>query len=126
MHFAFSDPCAGRLGIQDDPVSGHRLGDVLDVLIPKGFVVKLHLAFDLLVYGASDAYTAWFGDALQPRRYIDAVAIDVVLVDDDITQIESDAHLKLAVVGPVLVSRLEVALDVHCARQGLYDTGKVR
>ena len=47
---------------------------------------------DLVVDAAGDADAARLGQALQPRRDIDAVAVEVVALDDDVAEIDADAQ----------------------------------
>ena len=44
--------------------------------------------------GAPDADAARLGKALDPRRDIDPVAVDVIAVDDDIAEIDANADYE--------------------------------
>jgi hypothetical protein len=48
---------------------------------------------DALVNDRGDAHAARVGERLQPRRDIDAVAINIVAVNDHVAQIDADAKL---------------------------------
>ncbi len=86
-----------RLGcfrLEAHPKDVDRAGDVFDVLVAeilKGNVVKP--VADLIAHGTRDADAAGLGKHLKTRRDVDAVAEDVVLLDDDIAQIDADAEL---------------------------------
>ena len=45
-------------------------------------------------HGAPDADAARLGKALEPRRDIDPVAVDVIAVDDDIAEIDANADYE--------------------------------
>ena len=53
---------------------------------------------DLIPSAARKAYPAWLGQALQPRRHIHAVTVDVVILDDDVADIDSHAINNAAIV----------------------------
>ena len=48
---------------------------------------------DLFVDGLGDAYPADIGHLLEPGGDIDAVAVDVALIEDDVAEIDADAEL---------------------------------
>ena len=50
---------------------------------------------DALVDDRGDADAAGLGERLQPRGDVDAVAVDVVAVDDDVAEIDADAEHDL-------------------------------
>ncbi len=67
-------------------------GDVLEVLLAQIGELNPDLASDLIVGRRRDADAARFCDALKPRRNVDAVAKDVVGLDDYVADI--DAHAE--------------------------------
>src|SRR5262245_37278958 len=58
---------------------------------------------------SSPRYTAisapWLGDAFQPRRDVDAIAVDAGVVVDDVAQIEADTEQHAAGLGDTGVAR---------------------
>ena len=48
---------------------------------------------DLIAHRARDADAAGLGERFQARRHVDAVAEDVVVLDDHVAQIDADAEL---------------------------------
>ena len=78
------------------PVNPYRPLDVLQRARANILEAGLDLAADVLVHPRRDANTAGIGQPFQPRRDIDAVAIDVVAVDDDIADIDADAEIDAA------------------------------
>src|SRR5690242_4147182 len=71
----------------------HRPGDVLDLLLAEVLEGNVELVAHLVAYDAADADAARRGEAFESRRDIDAVAVDVVLVADDVAQIDPDPKL---------------------------------
>ena len=60
---------------------------------------------DLLVDSARQANAAGFGDSLESRRDVDAVAIDILTFDDDIADVDPDPQedrIDLGVAGIVI------------------------
>ena len=90
----------GRHGRQDlragdvgDPqrVGPHGPGDVLERLVAEVDELGLDPAAHMIVGGAGDAYAARLADALEPRRDIDAVAQNILAVDQHVAEIDADA-----------------------------------
>ena len=61
------------------------------------------------------------GDALEPRRHVDAVAEDVVALDDDVAEIDADAEFDAAVLRHVGVALAHPALDFGGAGDRVHD-----
>ena len=53
----------------------------------------IHLAADLPMGVVGDAHAARLGDPLETRRDIDAVAENIVVVEDDVADMDADAKL---------------------------------
>ena len=51
-----------------------------------------------------DGDAAGPGDAFEPRGDVDAVAEDVVVLDDDVAEIDADAEFDAPVLGDVVVA----------------------
>jgi hypothetical protein len=60
---------------------------------PRSSKAKSTFVAHLVAHRAADADPARLGQAFEPRRDIDAVAVNVVLVDDDVADIDADAEL---------------------------------
>ena len=69
--------CPGQ-ALPDHCIGPHRTGDVLEVLLAHIRELDPDFAENLIVSRRRDADAARFGDALKPRRNIDAVAKNVV------------------------------------------------
>ena len=77
-------------------VSANRLGDVLDAMAAERTVIEIELVPDLVVDGLRNADRAGLGERLEPGGDVDAVAKDVVAVDDHIAEIDPDPQLETA------------------------------
>src|SRR5581483_12404358 len=103
------------VGQRHDVASGQLVdadgaGDVLHRLLAEIGKGQRELVPDLLVGGARDADAAGFAQRLQPRGDVDAVAENVVAVDDDVADIDPDAEHDLLVFGNGRVAALHRAL----------------
>src|SRR5262249_51060228 len=117
---------AGRYTVQHDTVSRNRLGHILDLLGgPRGesqSKLLLHFRRDF----ARDAYSAGISQLLEPGRHIDAFAVAIVAVDDNLTEIDSDPNLDSPVLRHVGTSLRQAALQRHRAFHSIDDAGKFR
>lgn len=103
----------------------HRLGDVLQVLQSKIVVGHIDLAANLPVGVIRDANAAGIGNALQPRRDIDAVAEDIAVIDDDVADMDADADIDPYVGLHIRVLSGHAALDFDGAAQRVHGAGKL-
>src|SRR5205823_9976882 len=64
--------------------------DVLEAPLAHIVECDIEAVAHLVAHEAADANSARLSQCLQPRRDIDAVAMDVTILDDDIAQINAD------------------------------------
>jgi len=64
--------------------------------------------------------------SLQPRGYVDTIAVDVVLLDDHVTEVDADPKRDALVLGRFLVPVDHTALDLDRAAYRVDDTGELR
>src|SRR4051794_25829940 len=88
-----------------------RLGDVLDPLRAHRGKADRELACNLLTHPTRDADPTRLGQALQPGGDVDAVAVDVVVLDDDVAGVDADAEADLLVLGDARLALGHAALD---------------
>ena len=82
-----------------DPLPNvHRLGDVLDLLLAQVLKPEIEQAAHHLMNHIRDADAARPSQTFQPRCDIDAIAVDVVAIDDHIAEVDADPELD-AVLG---------------------------
>jgi hypothetical protein len=75
--------------IKQDPPNTHWLGDILQRLRSQIVVDNIDLAANLPVGVIRDADATGFRDPLKARCNIDAIAKDIVVVDDDIADVDT-------------------------------------
>jgi hypothetical protein len=94
----------------------HRLGDVLERRVAKIGHREVEASLDLPVGLLGEADRARLGDALQPRRDIDAVAHEVaVALLDHIADMDADAELNPLVLWHARIAFDHRPLDFHGA-----------
>src|SRR5262249_2696961 len=72
--------------------NANRPGNVLDGLLAEISEGERQLIPDLIVSRAGDAQAAWLAQRLQPGSDIDAVAENVITIDDDVANVDADAE----------------------------------
>jgi hypothetical protein len=82
------------LGFVPNSIHLDRARDVLDALGAEILESKTELVQYLVTDCTADANSARLGQRLQARRDIDAVAEDIVVVDDDVTDVDSDSEFN--------------------------------
>ena len=78
-----------------DRVSAYRLLYVLDCFFSLILEHEFLFLTDRVKYRARDKDATGVREAFQPRGDIDAVAIDFIAIDDDITEVDADAKQYL-------------------------------
>src|SRR5581483_4921873 len=102
----------------------HRLGDVFQRLVAHVVIGNLGLAPDLAMRVVGDADATGIGDAFEPRGDVDAVAKDVVVVDDDVADMDADAELDPLGLGDVDIAQVHAALDLDRATDRIDGTAE--
>ena len=92
----------GALG--SDAVDANRASDVLQALLTDISKAAIEPSLDLVVYDARDADPFRLGDPLQPRGDVYAVAGNVAVFDDHISQINARAELDAVLLGDGIVA----------------------
>ena len=78
---------------QVHPVRLDRPGDVLDLLRPKVIEREAQLIEHLIADDPADADSPRLGQRLQSCGDVDTVAKNVVVIDDDVTDVDADTKL---------------------------------
>jgi hypothetical protein len=114
----------GRL--KPDPKDVDWPGDVLHGLcaeILERDVVQP--VVDLVAHGGRDAYAARFGKHFKTRGDVDAVAEDIVVLDDHVAQIDADAKLDPPCRRDVRVATCHAALNFRGAHHRVDDAAEL-
>src|SRR5690242_10324611 len=96
--------------------------NVFDGLLSQIIEFETELILDLIVYYTRNHDAAGIGKAFQPRRHVDAVAENVVTIDDDIADIDADAKLDAFLSRNIGIAFNHAALDVDGAAHRVDDT----
>ncbi len=105
-------------------VNADRPRNVLHLLLAHVLKAEAELVAHLIVNVARNANSARLGERLQPRRHVHAVAINIVVVADDIADIDSNAELDAAFGRYLGIALDHAALDVNGATHGVDDADK--
>src|SRR3954463_13692544 len=102
----------------------HRSRDILQRDL--ALVVETHIdpVTDLIVNSTRDRNASRHSDAFKPRCNIDAIAEDIVVVDDDVSQMDADAKLDPPGLGYLGVLVSHAALNFDRASRCIDGTGK--
>src|SRR5690606_20165038 len=95
--------------------------DVLDRLLAAILELERELVAHLLVGRTRNADAARLGELLEPRGYVDSVAEHVIALDDDVTDIDSDAELDALLGRHVGIAPAHPVLDRDRALHGIDD-----
>src|SRR6516225_7807112 len=97
-----------------DAIDPNWAVNILDPSISRVFEKKTRMPAQLFADGRCDRYPAGFGQPFEPGSNIDAVAVNVIFLDDNIARIDADAQLQLGVAGGIIVGG-QTALDIDGA-----------
>ena len=107
----------GCVWFEPDPKDVDRTGDILDALVAEILERDvLQSVADLIAHRARDTDAARLGKHFKSRRDVDAVAKDVILLDDHVAEINADAELYPPRRRDVGVASRHPALDLGSAK----------
>ncbi len=103
----------------------HRFSNVLKRLHPEVVADHFDFAPNLTIGVVRQTNITWLGNTLQPSGNIDTVAEDIVLIENDITDVDADAELD-----PLILRRDgtlfgHTALDFNCTAHRIDGAGKL-
>src|SRR5258708_27138526 len=104
------------------PLGGHfhairvdRPADVLDRLLSERDEPRPNIGSNMVMDLLRKHYPARVRDALESRRNIDAVAVDVTVLNDNVAKVYTDAQANSVLVFARVDADAEFALDIDCA-----------
>ncbi len=80
----------------------------------------------LIVYRARDTQPPRLREALQSGSHVYAVTVDVVAVDDDIAEVDTDPESNALVLGQAVIVLGNSLLDLGCRGHGIDNAGELR
>jgi hypothetical protein len=103
----------------------HRFGDILECLQTHILLGDVYLAPNLPTSIVGDTDAAGVGYSFKARGNVDAIAEDVVVIDDDIADVDADPEIDPHCRGDVGVLRRHSALDFDRTARGVDRTRKL-
>jgi hypothetical protein len=107
-------------------VDPHRASDVHNLLLAQILEGEIELLAHLVAHDSADADPAGLGQGFEACRDIDAVAVDVAPVPDDVAEIDAHAEPDAALFGHLGLAVGHAALDFHSAPDGIHHALEVR
>jgi hypothetical protein len=99
----------------------HRSGDVLDLLLSRIVEGEVELVADMVVHRPRHADPAGLGQGFEAGGDVDAVAVDVVVVADNVANIYADAKFDALIRRHLDIAFDHSALDIDGAANGVDD-----
>jgi hypothetical protein len=106
---------ARPFAVEPQAIHPHRPADVLDLVLASEIEGPIELALQMVIGRARHHQAAWLGQLLQPRRDIDAIAIDIAIHQRHIAQIEPNPKHNALGLRQSGVVRGHGLLDLGCA-----------
>ena len=116
----------GVIDAEVDAIGLYRSADVLYQLFAKRHEPHSHVGSDMVVNLLRQDDSTRLRNVFEPGRHIDAVTVNVVVVDHHVTEMEADTELEPVLVASRTIAGGQLALDVHGTLKRVYNTGKFR
>ncbi|MBB4189648.1 hypothetical protein GGE07_006344 [Sinorhizobium terangae] len=117
--------CIRRLRLQMKLIDADRPRDVLEVLVSSVFEGDVQPFPDKIAHSGRYGDSAWPCNPLQPRRDVHAVAEDVAILQDDVSQINADPELNAVIRRNWVISNDHRALYVDSTGYRFQNTLKL-
>src|SRR6516162_1759165 len=129
-----SDGLSGRCSRQrrarrcaeSDSIGTHGSCDVLDLLLAEIVEGEVEAVAHLLVRRGTEANPAGLGQGFEPGGNVDAIAEDVAILDDDVTDIDAHAKFDAALCRSCGVAGDHLALQLDRTAHRVDNAGKLR
>src|ERR1041385_7003221 len=106
-------------------MGAYRPRNVLDLLFPHILEREIELVAHLIAHDAADAYSARRGQRFKACRDIDAITVNIRVVDDDVADVQADAKFDAPLLRDGDVAFGHEALDVDGTAYRIDDTGEL-
>src|SRR5262245_54664911 len=97
----------------------YRLGEVLDGLFALVDELDFELVADLVTHHRRTGNAAGPHQPFEPGRQIDAIAVEILAIDDDVPDIDADAEFDLAIIGDPGIAVMHAGLDLDSTARGV-------
>ena len=105
--------------VRQHAIDAHWIGDVLDLAVPERLVAAYDLVLDLLVDRTRDIDLTGLGNALDACGDVDAVAVDIIRLYDDVAEIDANPVFEPRMLRKRGVAADQILLDDDAASNGL-------
>ena len=85
----------------------------------------MELVANLVAGAPRDTNSAWLGQALEPSCHVDPVAIDIVVLDDNVADVDANAELDAPIIGDAGVAIRHTRLHGDGALHGIDDAAEL-
>ena len=113
------------VSLDADGIDMHRPGDVLERLLPEVDELRLDPPAHVLIRGARNGHVARFRDALEAGGDVDAVAKDIVALDQYVAEMDADPVEDALRLGDAFIAGRHLPLHRERALDRLDDGRKV-
>src|SRR5262245_15285681 len=97
----------------------HRLGKVLDGLFALVDELDFEFVADLVTHYRRTGNAAGLRQRFEPGRQVDAIAVEIVAIDDDVADIDADAEFDLAIIRDSRISIMHAGLNLDSTARGV-------
>ena len=125
FHFILAAVVAGFVYLATHLEHMDRSGNVFHSVLAKVGEDYVKLVPDLIIRCARNTHTSWFAKSLQSRRDIHVIAEDVVLIDDNVSNIYSDPENDAIVDRNRGIAADHALLNGNRTLDGINNTGKL-
>src|SRR4051812_15826594 len=112
--------------VEPHTMDANRTCDVLDLLWPMIIEIYVDLAHDIALHAVGNTDAARFGKRFEARCDIDAIAEDVVLLNDYVANIDADPKRNAPLVWNVPLTLHHPALDPYSAAHSVHNARELR
>ncbi len=103
----------------------HRLADVLNGLLALIDELKIELVANLVAHPGRTGDATWSGQTFQPRCHVDAIAVEIFAVNDDVAHIDADAEFDVPIIRNPGITILHTSLDFDGTACRIEDAAKL-
>src|SRR5215469_2065156 len=104
--------------IEPDAMDRYRPGDVLDLVFAHVLERKMELVAYLIAHDTADADAPRLRQGFETRRDVDAVAIDVFVINDDIANVQANPKLNTPLWRNLHIALGHLPLDIDSTAYG--------
>src|SRR4029079_6897857 len=97
----------------------HRLGEILDGLFALVDEFDFELVADLVTHHRRTGNAAGPRQRFEPARQVDAIAVEIVTIYNDVADIDANAEFDLAIIRDPGIAIMHAGLDLDSTARGV-------